>query len=111
MIHELKTLPEYFEAVADGSKTFEVRKNDRLFSVGDFLALNEYGKGGYTGRCLIVRVTYILNDQKYCKNGYLVLGIEGRSITARNNIFSGINLAAAGVQIYCGHPEKGKSCE
>lgn len=108
MIHELKTLPEYFKAVADGSKTFEVRKNDRPFHVGDFLALNEYEKGDYTGRCLIVRVTYILNDQKYCKNGYSVIGIEGRSIMARNNIFGGINLAPAGVQIYCSHSEKGK---
>ena len=29
MIHELKTLPEYFEAVIKGEKLFEVRKFDR----------------------------------------------------------------------------------
>ena len=28
MIHALKTLPEYFEAVVKGEKLFEVRKND-----------------------------------------------------------------------------------
>ena len=29
MTHELKILPMYFQAVWDGDKTFEVRKNDR----------------------------------------------------------------------------------
>ena len=41
MIHELKTLPEYFEAVRKGDKTFELREDDRNFKVGDYLALNE----------------------------------------------------------------------
>ena len=41
MIHELKILPEYFNAVISGEKTFEICKNDRPFHKGD---LNEYGK-------------------------------------------------------------------
>ena len=51
MIHELKTLPIYFEEVIEGRKSFEVRKNDRNFKVGDMLALNEYDaeKKEYTG--------------------------------------------------------------
>lgn len=51
MIHALKTEPQFFEAVIDGSKTFEVRKNDRDFRVGDYLALNELDdtREGYTG--------------------------------------------------------------
>ena len=36
MIHALKTLPEYFEAVLENKKTFELRKNDRDFKVGDY---------------------------------------------------------------------------
>ena len=63
MIHELKILPQYFEAVTSGDKTFEVRKPDRDYEVGDYLALNEY-KGdtaGYTGRCCLVKVIYILD--------------------------------------------------
>ena len=39
-IHELKCWPSQWEAVACGRKTFEVRKHDRDFAVGDVLHLN-----------------------------------------------------------------------
>ena len=42
MIHELKTWPAYFERVVDGSKTFEVRKDDRGYQSGDELVLREW---------------------------------------------------------------------
>lgn len=76
MIHELKQLTGFFEDVIDGRKTFEVRKNDRDFREGDLLALNEYGEGGYTGRCCLVKIDYILNDPNYCLKGFVVLGIK-----------------------------------
>jgi hypothetical protein len=37
--HELKTDPEAFDAVASGAKTFELRRNDRDYQVGDVLVL------------------------------------------------------------------------
>ena len=37
--HYLKILPEYYEAVKSGDKTFEVRKNDRDYQVNDVLHL------------------------------------------------------------------------
>jgi len=48
--HELKCWPTYFDAVARGEKTFEVRKNDRFFQQGDTVVLkrlseNEFGAG------------------------------------------------------------------
>lgn len=80
MIHELKIKPQYYEDIKIGLKPFEIRKNDRDFKLGDILILNEYslddsGAGTYSGRALTVRVTYLLNDQEYCKEGYVILGI------------------------------------
>lgn len=65
MTHSLKILPQYFDAVVSGNKTFEIRENDREFSKGDYLALNEWEQtssvgGHYTGRSCIVFVDYIL---------------------------------------------------
>lgn len=39
MEHELKIWPQYYCRVADGSKTFEVRDNDRGFQPGDTVKL------------------------------------------------------------------------
>jgi hypothetical protein len=30
----------------------------------------------YTGREIRTEVVYLLNDEKYCKDGYVVMGIE-----------------------------------
>lgn len=42
MDHELKIWPQFYSRVADGSKTFEVRNNDRNFQFGDTVTLREY---------------------------------------------------------------------
>lgn len=76
MIHELKIEREYFEAIIDVKKTFEVRKNDRDFQIGDFLALNETVDGAYTGRAVIAVVRYILDNPDYCKDSYIIMGIK-----------------------------------
>ena len=44
MKHDLKILPEHFNAVADGRKPFEVRRNDWDYQVGDILHLREDNK-------------------------------------------------------------------
>lgn len=80
MIHELKIKKEYFEAVANYEKTFEVRRNDRDFRVGDYLGLNEFDEVGHTGRSLLCQVVYILDDAAYCKEGYIVMGIKVRFV-------------------------------
>lgn len=76
MIHDLKILPEYFEAVLKGVKTFELRKNDRNFKTEDMLKLREYSNGEYTGREVLKRVTYILEGGSYgLEEGYVILAI------------------------------------
>ncbi len=42
MRHELKIWPQYYEAVAGGEKTFEVRVNDRNFQRGDEVELRYF---------------------------------------------------------------------
>ena len=61
-VHELKTLRPYFQDIVDFRKCFELRKNDRGFEVGDYLHLREWdvNDGGYTGRSVARRVTYVL---------------------------------------------------
>ena len=78
MIHELKILPEYFNDVLSGKKTFEIRKNDRPFKKGDLLALNEYvpKNKAYTGASCLVYIDYILDNADYCKSGYVVMSIK-----------------------------------
>ena len=77
MTHVLKILPLYFQAVLDKKKTFEIRKNDRGFEVGDILALMEWDSDRYTGAVLFVKVVYMLTDTlDGIEHGYCVLGIE-----------------------------------
>ena len=47
--HNLKCWPEPFAAVANGIKTFEVRRDDRPYAVGDTLILREWCPGLYEG--------------------------------------------------------------
>lgn len=84
-IHALKCQDVFFQQIVDGQKPFEVRFQDRDFSVGDILALNEVcvdaanlggGTTRHTGRCCLVKVTAILDNPQFCKEGYVVLGIR-----------------------------------
>lgn len=63
MIHELKCWPLYFESIVDGTKTFEIRRNDRGFHAGDILLLREWSPVSlYTGRATCRRITYLLGS-------------------------------------------------
>jgi Domain of unknown function (DUF3850) len=62
-VHELKSWPDFFDPIFAGTKTFELRKNDRKFNVGDVLRLREFDelKGAYTGREVRKRITYMID--------------------------------------------------
>ncbi len=64
MLHKLKTLPAFFEAVVNGYKTFEIRDNsDKGFQKGDMVNLIEIQNGfvndKQTGREQLVEITYV----------------------------------------------------
>ena len=75
--HELKILPEYFKEVANHNKRFELRRDDRDYKVGDYVMLNEFENGSYTGRKAgVFRIAYILrNCPEYgLMDGYCIFG-------------------------------------
>ncbi len=79
--HELKTWPEYFSAVLDGSKPFEWRSDDQVrhFAVGDVLRLREWDPVAkeYTGRECARLVTYVLREAFGIPAGFVVMGLRG----------------------------------
>lgn len=76
MIHALKIEPNYYEDIKSGNKNFEIRKNDRDFRTGDYIALNELSdtRDEYTGRSILLKITSIVNDERFCKKGYVIMG-------------------------------------
>lgn len=77
-IHALKTLPEYFAPLRAGEKTFELRKNDRDFKVGDQVCLQEWSpQTGYTGKQFWRRISYVLKDAPEfgLMDGFVILGL------------------------------------
>lgn len=59
---EKKILPEYFQAILDGKKNFELRMADWECNEGDIIVLKEWNSeiGEYTGRELEKEITYVL---------------------------------------------------
>lgn len=83
--HSLKTWPSFFDAVADGSKTFEVRRNDRGFCQGDVLLLQRWDPNAEcysmdaAGHPLTIakRVSYLLTGPQFgIETGYSVMGLQ-----------------------------------
>jgi len=80
-MHSLKTWPEHFELVRTNKKLFEIRKNDRAFEIGDYLALKEWSPidRKFSGRVLYFRITCIYQGERFgLKDGFVVLGLSRR---------------------------------
>ena len=85
MIHAKKILPQHFEALREGTKTYELRKeqpDEPRYAVGDYLALNEFDPGRhatvdeqYTGRCLLFRISHVLRDDERLAKDCVALGL------------------------------------
>jgi hypothetical protein len=67
--HKVKSWTQFFEATLSGAKTHEVRRlTDRDYRVGDRLLLQEYEPNTetYSGRELVVRITYMTSADAPC---------------------------------------------
>ena len=77
--HVLKTINPYFSDVQNGVKTFEIRKNDRDFQVGDYLILvlfKNYSKTFDENKFLLTRIIYKLEGGKFgIDPEYCILGL------------------------------------
>ena len=92
-LHELKIKHEYLIEVDMGRKTFELRKNDRDYQVGDLIhfidikdedkELNLWGAEPAIDKDALYKITYVLKevpeyglDKDYCILGIKKLKIE-----------------------------------
>lgn len=74
VIHDLKIEPQYFNAVCEGLKKFEIRKNDRNYKNHDLLLLKEYEKGEYTGQEVLRQISFITDYEQ--KDGFVVMSLK-----------------------------------
>lgn len=77
MKHYKKLTQPYFNEVYGRIKTFELRKNDCYYNVGDVIILQEYDNetDTYSGSEIAAEITYILKDYIGLQEGYCILGI------------------------------------
>lgn len=79
MTHHLKAWPHYFERVATGQKTLEIRHEDiRIFNPGDRLVLEEWDPdtATFSGNTVTLQVTHVLRDAPFVPPGYAALSIR-----------------------------------
>ena len=82
--HRLKVLIKYADAIMNGTKTFEVRKNDRNFKVGDKIVFDVVTNEGFAVGAAArhplngttYRIDYILDDFEGLAQKYVAFSIS-----------------------------------
>lgn len=74
--HEVKLASMSYDDVASGKRTFELRKNDRGYKVGDILHMLEFKNGKHTGRTIKADIVYMLEEYTGLVEDYCILGIK-----------------------------------
>jgi hypothetical protein len=76
-VHELKIKQNYFNDIRVNDKSFEIRKNDRGFEVGDILLLKVIDEvtEEYTGHDMFIKVMYIHKGLGLA-DGYVCMSIK-----------------------------------
>lgn len=76
-VHELKCWPPHFAAIRSGDKSFEIRRNDREFAVGDTVVLKEFSPldTTFTGQTETRLITFLLSEEEFgVVHGFVVIG-------------------------------------
>jgi len=83
---EKKILPEYFQAIIDGKKSYELRLGDFPCHEGDQMILREWDKSKreYTGRVIEKTVTSVVktkdlsfwNPEEIAEHGYQIISFR-----------------------------------
>lgn len=87
--HDIKTDMEPFWVLWNGEKTFEFRRNDRDYQVGDTLILREYfpDTNTFSGRAVKARVTHLIaGPSGNIPEGYVCMSLfrDGTSVDGEN---------------------------
>ena len=123
--HMLKTDPAVFQDVLDGSKTFEIRFNDRGYQIGDLIVLKETKFTGqqmksgqplaYTGREIQKRISYVLGGYGL-QDDWVILGVQDIEAAKAQAVPEGFvlvpkephaDLVNHGHQVFLGHFNEG----
>jgi hypothetical protein len=75
--HQVKSWPEFFGPISHNMKPFDLRIDDRGYTVGDKVQFEEFrpGVGEYTGAVTQRRITFILRNFDGLMPGYCILGL------------------------------------
>lgn len=80
MVHVLKSYPFNFQAVVDRTMSFQLRKLDRDYRIGDLIFLKECTEEGtYTGRTQTAAINNIVLGCGI-EEGYGILNLELKSL-------------------------------
>lgn len=95
-VHRLKVEQPHFQALWDGSKTFEIRWDDRGYAVGDQLILMEWDGQRETGEGLTAKVTHLLRGGQHgLAEGWVVMSLGGDGVMQPARWYLAELLAAA----------------
>ncbi|MDR2828324.1 MAG: DUF3850 domain-containing protein [Acholeplasmatales bacterium] len=84
-VHTLQLHPKYYEQTKSNFKTFDIRpKEQNNFQVGDIIHYVTYdanNKPSTKYEDLLFDISFIVDSDKYLKDGYVVLGIKQKRKT------------------------------
>ena len=90
--HEVKCWPEFWNPLKTGTKTFELRRNDRDYQVGDELIERQWSPETheYVGEeRLQFRITYVMQGPIFgLRQGFAILGLGKLNGAAHNGAVS-----------------------